>query len=127
EAENARLPGGLEREPDATAQLGPPKRSLEGADVRLHPGEVVDVERGAVLACDFLRVASGDLQAAVAHLQPRPPPPRRRSRSVRGSRFRLAHPPSGSSLPQRTHGVYRWAEPRSRLSQNGSSALRFPG
>ena len=76
ERERLRLPLGLQREPDAMAQPRPVERPLKGSRLLLDPDEVVDEPRRAELRGDGRRIAAGDLEAAVANLEPRPGPPR---------------------------------------------------
>ena len=57
-------------------QAGAAERALEAPDLLLDADQVMDVERGAVLACDRLGVTAGDRQAAGPDLEPGPVPPR---------------------------------------------------
>ena len=66
----------LQREAHAMTQAGAAERALEAPDLFLDADQIMDVERGAVLARDRFGVATGDRQTPGSDLEPGAVPPR---------------------------------------------------
>jgi hypothetical protein len=76
EPQDGRVALRLDRQAEHEGDADRLECALERPRLLLDPGQVVDEQRGPVLACLSLGVAAGDVQAALEHLEPRSLPPR---------------------------------------------------